>query len=175
MRRIAALAGRPPSRPWYEADLELGPMTATLTPPLVLWALANRGEDHEFIASAAASLARVVSRDPASISDASLFSLALSGVLSGRLALSDAGPEALQRRSLAERWSGAEVTPGMLAALAAAGRHPGDGEAAARDLAGRPELLEIARILVGAADGLAAEAVSPALREAVARFEAMNP
>ena len=157
MERAARLLLPPTDRPWYRAALaeaeEVGP--ETLAAPVVLWALSRGGPDPDFVAAAAASLARLTHADPSQIAGACLFALALqeAAVAGG------AGGEMLSSlprwADLAQRWGGAPPPSRVAAAVEAAARHGTDpvaARAACRDSASG----DLAAGLVGAAVGIPA-------------------
>jgi len=124
MERIAGMLVPPTDRPWYRAaePETIGPGPETLAGPVVLWALARAGPDAEFLAAAAASLARLTHADPARIAGACLFALVLQDALVADSIGSErprGGPS--PRADLARRWGGAPPLPGAAeAALALA-------------------------------------------------------
>ena len=111
MERIARLLVPPTDRPWYRAAQpgagEPGP--ETLAGSVVVWSLARGGPDAEFVAAAAASLARLTHTEPARIAEAALRAVALMEAL-----VSDRG-EALAPPS-------GPPPPGLLEALQALDR-----------------------------------------------------
>ena len=144
---------------WYEAARETAPRAAaaTLAPALVAWALAARPPDGDFLASAAASLARLTHVDAAPRAEACLFALLLQEVaLLGRV------PEDLEARGKAHaaaagRWGGGAPGSALAPVLQVALAHPRDPEAAGAAAAGRGVAGELASALVGAALGAPAE------------------
>jgi len=123
----------------------------------VAWALAARPPDGDFLASAAASLARLTHVDAAPRAEACLFALLLQEVaLLGRV------PEDLEARGKAHaaaagRWGGGAPGSALAPVLQAALAHPRDPEAAGAAAAGRGVAGELASALVGAALGAPAE------------------
>jgi dephospho-CoA kinase len=123
MERVARLLVPPTDRPWYRAAHEQGDDAGpeTLAAPVVVWSLSRGGPDPEFVAAAAASLARLTHTDGAAIAGACLFALALHEALvtgaSDKLASSLPGWSALARR-----WGGAAPPDAITAAVDAASR-----------------------------------------------------
>ncbi|HVR71306.1 MAG TPA: dephospho-CoA kinase, partial [Vicinamibacteria bacterium] len=87
MERASARLAPPPTGPWYRAAgaESGGPGPETLAVPVALFALARRGYDPEYTASAAASVGRLTHREPRALGDAVLMALALAAVASGGL------------------------------------------------------------------------------------------
>ncbi len=153
---LERLAGRlvpPSSGPWFRAALladdEVGP--ETLAGSLVLWALARGGPDPDFLASAAASLARLTHRR--GTADSCLFSLMLQAAAVDGGIVRSLEASFAEWSALAARWGGEPPTGRPLAAWRAAAAHPLDPQAA-RD-ACRLAGLEpgLAGALVGIATG----------------------
>lgn len=149
--RVAARLVPRAKGPWYRAAAidAAGPGPETLAAPVALWALARRGDDPDYTASIAATVARLTDREPRAIADATLLSLALSAGAVG-------GLEEVRRRwpglaRLAERWGGAAPSRLGEDVLQAALRHPTDA-AAARAAAPDP-VGPLAGALVGIASG----------------------
>jgi dephospho-CoA kinase len=102
----------PPDVPWYRAAGDAGGRPAwTLAGAVAAWA-ASRGGDAEFVAAAAASLARLTHRDAAAIAGACLVALAVHD------ALVRAGGDGSARASLAARWGGGAAPAAAHAAAA---------------------------------------------------------
>jgi dephospho-CoA kinase len=141
MERLARHRSPRSSGSWYEgarAGERLG--AETLVGPLVLWALARAGDDPDFTAAAAASLARLVHPEAERRARTVLSALVLhEAVVSGR------APQVSERASrLAKRWGGSAGTPWhasdseRMAPLLLA-RTPGDEwRAIVASVAGRP-------------------------------------
>jgi dephospho-CoA kinase len=152
MERIAARLVPPGDGPWYRragdghAD-DPGPQT--LAGPLVLWALARGGADPPFLLAAAASLARLTHRDPASIAAAGLQALALMDVAVRGAPPSDPAGRIAIWRAEAETWAEASPPPEVEGALRAGA-------------------------LVGMAVGVAPEAAPAAARDAVRALERLG-
>jgi dephospho-CoA kinase len=72
MAPLAALLQPPAAGPWYEAarEHEAGPGPENLAVPLALFVLERHGVDPDYLASAAASLARLTHRDEAAVTAA---------------------------------------------------------------------------------------------------------
>jgi dephospho-CoA kinase len=157
MERVARLLVPPTDEPWYRAaqpDADgVGP--ETLAAPVVLWALSRGGPDPDFLAAAAATLARLTHTDAALIAGACLMALALQEAVvtgeAGGLAAS------LPRwTELARRWGGAPPPSRVAAAVA----NPGSGDLAA--------------FLAGAATGLPASAAPSALLQALDALDSLD-
>jgi dephospho-CoA kinase len=103
MESLARQLTPAPQGSWYE-DARPGeqPGAEVLVGPLVLWALARAGDDPDFTAAAAASLARMLHPEPARRTRAVLTALVLHEAVVGR---SEPAVSARARR-LAERWGG---------------------------------------------------------------------
>jgi dephospho-CoA kinase len=172
MERLAARLVPPPARPWYDAAdgdaPEAGP--ETLAVPVALWSLGRRGDDPEYTAGVAASLARLTHRAPAARADAALMALALAAAAVG--GLEGARGRLSTSAALAERW--AACRPGGLVgeALDLARRHPLDPAAARAQ--GSGAAAPLAGALVGIAAGGAAAPASPALAADVAALAALG-
>jgi dephospho-CoA kinase len=138
LERLARRLVPPADGPWYRSAraAEPGPGPETLVAPLVLWSLATRGPDQDFLVSAAASLARLTHVDATARADACLVALAVQdAAVEGRI------PADLPRRlpawsGLAERWGGARPSDrvaAVLMGLVAQGRGRGPSAAASAD------------------------------------------
>jgi dephospho-CoA kinase len=157
--REALRPGRP--RPWYRAGRPepadpAHPPPAAAMAPLVLWTLARRGPDRDWLASAAASLARLFHSAPAALAGAVHFALALEAVARG--GIEALLPRLAEHGDLAARWGGAPPEPRVLEAVRAAAA----GEGPPGTLAGA---------LVGLAQGAPAAAVPAELRAALQSLE----
>jgi dephospho-CoA kinase len=108
MAAVARAMGRDPRRPWYEPEPSPA-HPAAFAGPLVLYALARAGADHDFVASAGASLARLVERDGPIVSETCLFALALTDLGTGR-PLAELPAIVSAHRPLAARWGGGDPT-----------------------------------------------------------------
>jgi dephospho-CoA kinase len=110
MERIARRLVPPTARPWYRAagPETDGPGPEALAGPVVLWSLARGGPDPDFLAAAAASLARLTHTEPVRIAGACLFALVLQDTLVAE-AIGSERPRAVLSRwvDLARRWGGA--------------------------------------------------------------------
>jgi dephospho-CoA kinase len=118
MAELASAMGREGMRPWYEPEAS-GTHPAALTGPLVLYALARLGPDAEFLASAAASLARLFQRQGAVVAETCLFALALADLAGGR-PLEELPAIADAWRPLALKWGGGAPSARFEALLRAA-------------------------------------------------------
>jgi len=178
MERIAAKLVPPGEGPWYRRARDghaHDPGPETLAGPLVLWALARGGADPPFLLAAAASLARLTHRDPASVADTGLVALALLDVaLRGGPPSDPAGRLAIWRAQ-AETWAEASPSPEVEPALRAAFDHARDPVAARQ--AARAAGLDpgLAGALVGMAVGVAPEAAPAHVREALRALERLAP
>jgi dephospho-CoA kinase len=159
MERVARLLVPPADGPWYRAARpdadEPGP--ESLASPLVVWSLSRAGPDAEFLAAAAASLARLTHTDPARIAGACLYALALQEAMVG--APADAPAAWLPRwTALARRWGGAEPSAAITEAVEAAARaDPRSGDLAAG--------------LVAAGTGVPSSSVPSSLLETLAALD----
>jgi dephospho-CoA kinase len=130
MERLARRLVPSASGPWFRAALsaddEVGP--ETLAGALVIWALARGGPDPAFLASAAASLARLTHRR--GISDSCLLSLMIQAVAVDGKVVPALEQSFAEWSALAARWGGEPPTGRPLAAWRAAVAHPLDPPAA---------------------------------------------
>lgn len=169
---LPALARRldPPADVWYRAARtgEAGPWPESLAVPLVLWAAA-RGRDDDWLAAAAASLARLTHRDAEAVAGACLAALA------ARAAAAGARLDELRRRlpeweERARRW-GRSAPPARVAqAVEAAARHSTDAAAARTVAAAGGAEPAFAASLVGLAGKIPVEGADPALVALVDRL-----
>jgi hypothetical protein len=172
---LERLAGRlvPPSRgPWFRAALAVGEVgPENLAGPLVLWALARGGPDPDFLASAAASLARLTHRR--GTADSCLLALMLQAAAGDRGIVRSVEARFAEWSALAARWGGEPPTARPLAAWRAAAAHPQDPRAARE--AGRAAGLEpgLAGALAGIATG-SREEPEAALTAAVEGIERLR-
>jgi dephospho-CoA kinase len=169
MGRVARLLVPPTDRAWYRAAQEGAADTGpeTLAAPVALWSLSRSGPDPDFVAAAAASLARLTHTEGAAIAGACLFALALhealvSGATGHNLTSSLPGWTALARR-----WGGESPPERIAAAVEAAVRH-GAIPSSARGPAPDPAWDELAAGLVGAAIGVPAGTAPPSVLDALA-------
>jgi dephospho-CoA kinase len=110
VERVAArLSPRAPG-PWYRAaELDApGPGPEALAPAVALWGVVRRGDDPDYTASVAATVARLTHRDPRALADATL--LALSFAAAGIGGLDEARRRWPESTRLAARWAGAAPT-----------------------------------------------------------------
>jgi hypothetical protein len=168
MERVARLLVPPADGPWYraagpDAD-EPGP--ETLAAPLVVWSLSRAGPDAEFVAAAAASLARLTHTDPARIAGACLYALALQEALIAAAADALAAPLP-GWTALARRWGGAEPPAAITEAVEAAARAGADPMGARAD----PRSGELAAGLVAATVGVPSSSVPSSLLETLAALD----
>jgi dephospho-CoA kinase len=150
---LSALARRldPPADVWYRAARagEAAPWPESLAVPLVVWAAA-RGRDADWLAAAAASLARLTHAEAEAVAGACLAALA------AREAAAGAGLDEVRRRLpewevRARRW-GRSAPPARVArAVEAAARHSGDPAAARKAAAAEGAEPAFAAALVGLA------------------------
>ncbi len=117
MSVLAALLEPPADGPWHGAARAAGeaPGPELLAAPLAFFCAARRGFDREFLAAAAASLARLTHRAPQAIATAVLAALVASDLLEGAQAVETAIEQA---RVAAERWGGAPPDVAAVGALA---------------------------------------------------------
>jgi dephospho-CoA kinase len=162
----------PANVPWYRAAAQAPPgaEAAALAPALVASALAARPRDPEWLASAAASLARLTHVDAASRADACLLALLLNDVAVGGRIPTDLEARAAAHAALATRWGG-QPPSGRLAPVLRAALQGRDGPSAVTTLPGSGETSELAGALVGVATGAPPEA-APRLDEALRRIAA---
>lgn len=105
LKPLAALLDPPPRGPWYRsAEGRAAESPMALAVPLARHCLALRGDDPPYLASAAASLARLTQTRPAAIATAVLATLVVAELLQ---AARDAALVAERHRDAAERWGGA--------------------------------------------------------------------
>ncbi len=179
MERIAAKLVPPGDGPWYRRAAQDGPPhdpgPETLAGPLVLWTLAAVGPDPPFLLAAAASLARLTHRDPASVVAAGLQALALMDMAVRGAPPSDPAGRSAIWRAEAETWAEASPPLEVEGALRAAFDHPGDPGAARQAARAAGLVPGIAGALVGMAVGVAPEAAPAAAREAVRDLERRRP
>jgi len=171
MERVASLLVPPTDGPWYRAarpDVhDAGP--EALAGPVVVWSLSRVGPDAEFLAAAAASLARLTHTDPARIAGACLYALALQGaVVSGAAevlgaALPDwVGP--------ARRWGGAAPPEAVTAAVDAAARGESDPAGSGVPWGSHPAG-ELAEGLAAAIAGLPSSSAPSSVLETLAALD----
>jgi dephospho-CoA kinase len=168
MERIARLLVPPADGPWYRAArADAGaPGPESLAAALVVWSLSRGGPDAEFVAAAAASLARLTHTDPARIAGACLYALALQEAMVGGAA--DALAASLPSWiALARRWGGAAPPAAITTAVEAAARAGADPMAARAE----PWSGELATGLVAATIGVPSSSVPPSLLETLAALD----
>jgi dephospho-CoA kinase len=169
MERIAGLLIPPASVPWYTAATPAtrGPTPVTLMAPVVLWALSRGAHDPEFVAAAAASLARLTHRDREAVSAACLFALALQEVVAtGSMAFDD---RLAMWTARAERWGGVP-TQSLAPVFAAARLYPTDVAAARASCLREGGDPDLAGAVVGAHSGEPASAAPPPLVAALGQL-----
>lgn len=94
----------PAGEPWYRAAMRSGSHgPEALAAPVALWSLARAGGDPEYVAAAAASLARLTHADPSAVAGACLTAL----LLAEALAPSGAWLSEARWLELSRRWAGA--------------------------------------------------------------------
>jgi dephospho-CoA kinase len=160
MERMARLLVPPADGPWYRAArsvaADAGP--ETLAAPVVAWSLSRGGPDPDYVAAAAASLARLTHTDGAEVAGACLFALAMQ-----EAAVSGAADKLVSSlpgwSALARRWGGAAPPDRIAAAVHVAARHGSDATG------------DLAAGLVGAAAGMPASAAPSALLDALAALD----
>jgi dephospho-CoA kinase len=173
MQRLAALLVPAAGGPWYRAAdaawAEPGP--ETLAASIALWSLARRGDDAEYTASVAASVARLTHEEPRRIADASLVALVLAAAGTG--GLERVRQLWAEHERLAQRWGGAPPSRAAADVLEAAGRHPDD--AAAACAWAKAPVGPLAGALVGIAAGRAVTGAPSALVADVAALARLSP
>lgn len=176
MDRLAKRLVPPADGPWFRAARPgtEGPGPETLAAPVVVWALSRGGPDPEFLASAAASLARLTHTDPAAIAGACLFALALQEALVTGAAGRNLTSSLPGWTAQAQRWGGEAPPARIVAAVESASRHgtdplvpPRSGPDPAWDL--------LAASIVAAAVGVPTADASPAVLEALAALDRGGP
>jgi dephospho-CoA kinase len=168
-----ALRLRPPaSGPWYRAAApdEGAPWPEALAAVLGLWSLA-RGLDDEWLASAAASLARMTHADASAVSGGCLAAL-LARDVAGGLPLEALAGRLVGREPLARRWGGAPPPKRIASAAGAASAHPGDPAGARRAAEAARAEPALAGALVGLAGGVAPAGVDASLLVVAQRLSA---
>jgi dephospho-CoA kinase len=156
MERLFRRLDPPAPGPWYRAAGDDPVPPETLAGALVVWALARGGPDPDFLAAAAASLARLTHRDPAHLAAAVYAALALQvAAVAGAL-----GADETEWIDGAERWAGAAPPERVRTAWRVAAAHPEDPEAAreAARAAGLEPGLAGALVGIAAGGGLGASA-----------------
>jgi dephospho-CoA kinase len=125
----ARLSPRAPG-PWYRAaDADApGPGPETLAPAVALWSLLRRGDDPDYAASAAATVARLTHRDPRALADATLVALTFVAAAAG--GLGEARRRWSESLALATRWGGTAPSGKGEDVLQLALAHRGDPAAA---------------------------------------------
>lgn len=115
LARAARLLVPPAPGPWYRQARGGGDAPpASLAAPLVLWALTRGAPDDEYLASAAASLARLTHGEGSELADAVAVALALQEVL-----VAGKGPAAgWSRVARVARWGRAPASEGLEADVA---------------------------------------------------------
>jgi len=159
LRALSQLLQPPTDAAWYRAARrgEAEPLPEALAVPLALWA-AMRRRDGEWLAAAAASLARLTHDQPEAAAGAVLAALTAAAVAAGE------GPAALPDRlapwaPVAARWGGASPPTRIVQAVAAAAASASDCAQARRTAAAHGADPALAGALVGLAGGLALESV----------------
>jgi len=150
----------PHAGPWYEAAEATpeGPGPETIVAPIVLWALARRGDDPPFLLAAASSIARLTHSRREAVAEACFVARALQ-----ELAIRGEPPNDLEDamrtwRRDAARWGGAPVGPRVLGVVSGALRgEVGSRNAADAELAGAFRGLRSGQTVAGVPEGLAAD------------------
>jgi dephospho-CoA kinase len=128
MERVKRLLAPPAHGPWYRAARPQGEEEGpeALAPAVAVWALSRGGPDLEFLAAAAASLARLTHSDPERIAGACLYAIALQEAM-----LHGPNPALLSSlpgwTAVAGRWGGAAPTQRLMAAVESAALATGRG------------------------------------------------
>jgi dephospho-CoA kinase len=150
--RLARALTPPAGGPWYRAARpgEGAPWPEALAVPVALWA-DHAGLDGDWLAAAAASLARLTHADPGDVATAVLASLAALDVgVQGSL---DGAVERIPGWvAAARRWGGGEPSPRAAHAIESAAAHPRDAVAARREAEARG----VSPLLAGGLTGLQA-------------------
>jgi hypothetical protein len=133
----------------------------------VVWSLSRGGQDAEFVAAAAASLARLTHTDPVRIAGGCLYALAMEAALARGVSPEALGPALPGWMALAGRWSGAVPPAAITAAVEAAARAAADPMAARTDR--RSD--ELAAGLVAATVGVPSSTAPAPLLEALAALD----
>jgi len=132
---LARLAARlvPPARgPWYLVAAESRPEVPAcrLSVALTAWALRRRGSDADFLAAAAASVARLTHSDPGERTDACLVALVAQQRAVAAPGATELGALAARALPLAARFGAGPPTGRLEASWAALRRFPADPAAA---------------------------------------------
>lgn len=172
---LAALARRlvpAATGPWYRAAAagEAAPWPEALGVVLAAWSLA-RGLDDLWLASAAASLARLTHGDDASVAGGCLAALVARDVAAGA-PLESIGDRLAAREELARRWGGALPPSRVSAAARAAALHPGEPERARREAEAGGAEPACAGALVGLGGRAPASAAAASLLDLARRLAA---
>jgi dephospho-CoA kinase len=149
MERLFRRLDPPAPGPWYRAADDDRVPPETLEGALVVWALARGGPDTDFLAAAAASLARLTHRDPSHLAAAVYTALAL---LAAAVAGTVAGDDT-ELAARAARWGGTEPPEHVRRTLNVAAAHPRDPERASEAAAAVGLDSRLAAALVGIASG----------------------
>jgi dephospho-CoA kinase len=170
MARLARRLRPPGEGPWYHAARpgEGAPWPEALAAPLACWS-AVLGCDADWLAAAAASLARLTHGDGASVAGASLAALVTAHIAR------TGGLKGLDERwtawgALARRWGGADPAERVGRAVAAAAGHPTDPIAARRQATAVAAEPSLAGALVGLVAGSSGAAAPMALRRLLGRL-----
>ena len=170
MRALSRRLRPPGAGPWYRVARcdEGGPWPEALAAPLALWALA-RGNDEEWLAGAASSLARLTHDDGESVAGACLAAL-LAQAVAREGSLRPLEDRSGDREGRAARWGGARPASRVRRAREAALAHPHDPAAAASAAEASGAEPGFAAALVGTAQGGAPADADPALVALVERL-----
>jgi dephospho-CoA kinase len=169
MEALARRLSPPASAPWYRAADVARPdaPAALLGVALAAWSLRRASSDAAFLASTAASVARLTHRDPAPRADACLFALVAREAALEGIAPGDLEERAARLAPLASRWGGGAPSPGLRPVWVAVRRFPAEPEAARAEcaaLGGEPAL---AGALAGFGAPVESSARTAALRGAL--------
>jgi dephospho-CoA kinase len=156
--------------PWYRAaaEGEGAPWPEALAGILAIWSLA-RGLDEEWLASAAASLARLTHAEGPAVAAGCLAALLARDVACG-LPLGRLGEGLAQREPQARRWGEAPPPERIAAAVAAASAHPADPSAVRRAAEAAGAEPAFAGALAGLVAGVSAEGSDGALVDLARRL-----
>jgi hypothetical protein len=169
---MARMLVPPTDEPWYRAarpGME-GAGPEALAAPVVVWSLARGGPDPEFVAAAAASLARLTHTDPAQIAGACLYAVALQEAHVPRPSADSLSASLAGWIALARRWGGAAPPDTVIAAVGAAARVLTEPLGARAEWMG-PMSGELAGGLVAPTIGVPLSTVPPSIVDALAAVD----
>ena len=137
MERLAARLRPPASRSWYRTAEEADPgaLPTRLSVAMAAWALRRGPPDPPFLASAAATIARLTHTDAAASADACLLALVAQEVALAACRGSTLEEGAERSLPLAVRYGGARPSGRLAPVWSAVRRHPADPAAAGTECA----------------------------------------